>query len=397
LRVGMFCGYYAPHVGGYCKNVHELARRLVERGHSVDVITTRSESSPQEEVLDGVRIIRLPLLLHIGQVIPVPTLSVLLTGIMQQCRYEVVVSHTRIFATSVLGAVYSRSFRVPLIHVERGSCHSVVMNRAVCKAIEVYDHLFGQGIMSRASRTVGISEKACAFVKHLYPRAHPLLIHNGITIPDLPQKGSGNRKIRIVFTGRVIYAKGVQDLIRAFSSLTHLGDLELFIVGDGIYLSDLRKQAWDLPAGVRERIMFAGEVPQETIYGILATCDIFVNPSYSEGLPTVVMEAAAAGMPIIATNVGGTDEIIKDRVSGWLVEPHNVRQLTIALDWMIRNQPQAYLMGQTARQAAQNFDWDKIVDQWEEMLEHLGKERAQERAERITAAASRRNAGSGLR
>lgn len=358
MHIAIFAGYYYPHVGGYCKNIHELARRLVARGYEVDVITCDTDSNIRYEVKDGVCIKRLPIFLHIANQVPVPFPFVLFK------KYDVVITQTRIFPTSLIGAIYAKILRIPLIHVERGSYHSVVDNALFSWLIRVYDHTIGWLIMALADKRVGISKATVDFISHLR-KSESLLIYNGII--DVNGLRKGNNQYRIVFVGRLIYAKGVQDLIEAFN-LVDNDNLELVIVGDGVYRDNLEIMASQLRC--KNRIRFTGEVSQESVIDILKECDIFVNPSYSEGLPTTVMEAASVGLPIIATDVGGTNEIIEDD-SGILISPGNIKQLKNSLNWMLNNYSEAEKMGRKVREDVKKFNWEEIADQWDKLLKEV--------------------------
>lgn len=360
MHIGIFAGYMIPHCGGYCTNIQELAERLVARGYEVTVITCNSEKVKSREWIDGVEVVRLPMLLHVGDALPIPV------PVMPMRKFDVVVTQTRFFPTSVLGAVYSAVRGVPMIHVERGSCHTVLKSELLGKLTRVYDHTVGRWVMSRADRTVGISESACELITHLYPRASPVLVRNGVDLPSVSGNMERDDVYKIVFTGRLIYAKGVQDLIEAVCKVKGVG---LTIVGDGGYRDTLEELVETL--GIEGRVAFLGMVRHEEIPEILSGHDLFVNPSYSEGLPTTVMEAASVGLPIIATDVGDTNEIVRDGVSGLLVKVRDVEGLAERIEWMRGNREEALSMGESARMVVSKLSWDSITDQWEELLETI--------------------------
>lgn len=371
MRVAIFAGYYLPHIGGYCRNIHELAKRLVPE-HDVTVITCNTENSPSTEMIDGVRVVRMPLFLHPGKQLPIPSMFAVCGLLLRRSDFDLVVTQSRIFPLSLIGALYAVLHRVPLVHVERGSCHTVLPSRMLSYLVRVYDHVFGRAIVVSSWRSVGISQKACEFVSHLSAKAAPQLIHNGIDIPTGVVRRAGT-PVRIVFVGRVIFAKGVQDLVAAFArvviSRQTTDNLELIVVGDGPYLQTLQKIVSAITErNVQERIKFVGGVKPEEVNAILSTCDIFVNPSYSEGLPTTVMEAASVGLPIIATDVGGTDEVIIDGVSGLLVRPHDVSGIERSLGRMLDHLDKAAGMGYRAKEIVSSFSWSQVVDNWKEIL-----------------------------
>jgi len=191
-----------------------------------------------------------------------------------------------------------------------------------------------------------------------------ILIHNGINTSLFARQGleQHNILITITFVGRLVYGKGVQDLILSFSEIARESEARLLIVGDGSYRSELEKLAQKTGNG---NILFLGQKTREEIAGILSTSDIFVNPSYSEGLPTSVLEAGAAGLPIVATDVGGTREIIEDGKSGFLFLPNDTRRLQEIMCWLIKDKKIREDTGRNIQQFVKNsFDWDEITDKW---------------------------------
>lgn len=180
MRISIYCGYFLPHVGGYCTNIHELAKRLVESGNDVKIVTCNTENMPSEETMDGVYIVRLPAWDLFNKTFPVPKpcLSIL-KGWMS--KPDVVITQTRLFPTSLLGAINAWLYPVPLIHVERGSCHSVVSGKLFSSLVRVYDHTCGTIVVKYARKNIGVSEAACEFVKHLGGKNRQV-IFNGVEI-----------------------------------------------------------------------------------------------------------------------------------------------------------------------------------------------------------------------
>ncbi|RLC64495.1 MAG: glycosyl transferase family 1, partial [Chloroflexi bacterium] len=169
-------------------------------------------------------------------------------------------------------------------------------------------------------------------------------------------------KVTITFVGRLVYGKGVQNLILAFPELTRKSRARLLIIGDGSYKPALERLAQSVDRG---NILFLGQKKQREIAELLSITDIFVNPSYSEGLPTSVLEAGVAGLPIVATDVGGTKEIIEDGKSGFLIPPTNTKALKETICQLIKNKHLREELGNNIRQfVIKNFDWDEIADKW---------------------------------
>ena len=370
-KIAIFAGYYPPTIGGYPKNVHEIARRLVIKGYHVDVITCQVDESPAHQEVDNVNIYRVPTWNALGGVYPIPKpcLSTFKTIYkILRTDYHLFNIQTRFFLICALGWFLSLIKFKPLIYMERGSVHSVVDNPLVNLISITYDHLLGFLITKKAMVSMGVSSASSQFLKHLGAK-NPIVMPNGIdmTLFAGERQISHNENLVITFVGRIVYAKGAQDLMLALQDIDH--PYKLLIVGDGPYKEELEKQA-QKNRSENKKIEFLGYQTGEEIPKILKKTDIFVNPSYSEGLPTSVMEACAAGCATIATDVGGTNEIVLDGINGLLYSPHDSCQLREKLILLIENPELREEFGHKAQKYVEKeFSWDEITERWIDLIE----------------------------
>ena len=229
-RILIFAAYFHPHIGGYEKIVYELSRRLVQSGYEIDVLTCNTERVAANEKLDGIHIYRLPCWNALNSLYPIPkpcpTSFKILRKLLRK-NYDAIHTQTRFFITSFLGLILAKLKRTPLVHTEHGARHSLVPNKIVDLISRAYDHSIGALLVKSARRNIGVSEAACEFLKHL-GAANAQVIYNGIDTTTFKKKedtnyrqklGISNDSIVITFVGRLIYAKGVQDLISAFSRI----------------------------------------------------------------------------------------------------------------------------------------------------------------------------------
>ena len=169
------------------------------------------------------------------------------------------------------------------------------------------------------------------------------------------------KKPLVTFVGRLIYAKGVQHLIKACEGL----DVDIVIIGDGPYKEQLEQLCRDS----RCNCFFPGFLGLKEVIDWLKGSAIFVNPSYAEGLPTSVLEAGVVGLPVIATDVGGTSEIITHSYNGLLVKPKNEIDLRFFIEKLLEDEELAQLFGQRLRETIKkNFDWNKNIKKIEDLI-----------------------------
>jgi glycosyltransferase involved in cell wall biosynthesis len=148
--------------------------------------------------------------------------------------------------------------------------------------------------------------------------------------------------------------KGIQHMLAALPQVASaFPEVRYLLVGDGPYRPALEQQAAQL--GIAGRVVFAGS--REDVARLLAAADIFVLPSLTEALPTVIAEAMAAGLPIVATTVGGIPEMVRHGEAALLVPPADPEALAAAVLRLLANPRQAAAMGRSGRRVvAERFD-----------------------------------------
>jgi glycosyltransferase involved in cell wall biosynthesis len=159
--------------------------------------------------------------------------------------------------------------------------------------------------------------------------------------------------------------KGIQFMIRAFAAvLASHEDVYYLVVGDGSHRAALLEEVQKL--GLNERVIFAGM--RQDVARLLAASDVFVLPTLTEALPTVLAEAMAAKLPIIASRVGGVPEMVTDERNGCLVEPEDLNGLVSACSQLLGSSEMRVAMGAAGWQTVhQKFNIERQVDQLEEL------------------------------
>lgn len=212
-------------------------------------------------------------------------------------------------------------------------------------------------------------------VSHIgLPAEKIVVIYNGVALPEGPPASSEAARIELglPLDGLVIGAvtrldpvKGVKFLIQALAAID---SAHLVVVGDGPERVALEALANDL--GVAGRIHWAGH--RRDVPALLPAFDLFVQPSLHEGMPNTILEAQACGLPVVATAVGGTPEVVVDGVTGLLVPPHDPAALAYAITSLLRDPDLRREMGRAGRErVADHFTVERRVEQTEQLYEQL--------------------------
>jgi glycosyltransferase involved in cell wall biosynthesis len=201
-------------------------------------------------------------------------------------------------------------------------------------------------------------------VKWGVPTEKIVVIYNAVEIPDGVEPLSIPLKtpVKAVTVGRLIPLKQVDRLIEALKEIPELG---LVVVGDGHERPRLEGVAQEL--GVSGRVYFAGQRSKKETLSLMAACDFFVLNSTHEGLPHAILEAMALGLPVIATAVGGTPEVVHDGETGLLVPLNG--ELTGTLKRVVNDYHLRQVLSKRARHwVCQNLSAEQMVKQTETVL-----------------------------
>lgn len=183
--------------------------------------------------------------------------------------------------------------------------------------------------------------------------------------------GSGEGDGDLLFVGRLRLRKGVEVLLEAMTRLGRRSDLPgppaLLVAGDGEHRRALERRAREL--GLNDRVRFLGRRSPQQVQQLLARCRALVVPSIYEGMPLVVLEAMAAGKPVVASAVSGIPEVVLDGETGWLVPPEDPETLAAALAEVVGRPEEAQRRGEAGRRrVASHYRPQHAAARWEEAV-----------------------------
>ena len=178
--------------------------------------------------------------------------------------------------------------------------------------------------VAEAERALGISKRTC-------DPARTVVIHNGVTIEDKASSQRSPGTPMIVSVGRLKAPKDFGTLIHALSRVTQ--NYRAVIVGDGPERESIEGMIES--AGLRDRVEVLGE--RNDVREVLSQADLFVLSSRSEAMPMSILEAMAAGLPVVASNVGGVAEVVIEDLTGLLVPAGNVAALATAIERLLED------------------------------------------------------------
>jgi len=290
-------------------------------------------------------------------------------------RFDIIHVHSPV--ASVLGRIAARLAGSPvIIYTAHGFYFHENMSAWKRQLIVLVEKLTGR-LCTDMLFTQSHEDRDTAVKKGIMPAKKVEWISNGIEVDRFPANAPDEGLKRslgispedriIGFTGRLVREKGIGELVQALNRLKKdIAGLKLLVIGDTLE-SDRDKSAkkWinDMITenGLENDIVLAGfREDLARFYGIM---DVFVLPSYREGMPRSILEAMAAGRPVVATNIRGCREEVIDGVTGRLVPVKDSASLAEAIKEILSNKELAIKMGRTAMEVArENFNEKAVLD-----------------------------------
>ncbi len=288
---------------------------------------------------------------------------------------KVDILHSHLLDANFYGSIASLFTKTPHVATEHGNIHYLNLNKKV-----VFKYLF---INKFSEKIVAVSNFTAQKLKKIIKNGKKIsVIYNGIDLTPFNRKESREKilqKIGINKKDAVIaicvanyYAiKGHRFLIDAFYSIKNkIPNLYILCFGKGDLMEKLIKKVKDLK--IEDRFLIMGF--RDNIYKILMASDIFVLPSLSEAFPISILEAMGAGLPVIATEVGGIPEIIENGKSGFIIRPKDVDELADKIFILAKDKNLRENMGQYSKNLVQKkFDIKLMISSYQNIYKSLVK------------------------
>ena len=355
MRILQACPYGWEMPGGVQVHVLALATRLIERGHDVLVLAPGREPPAEDFVRIVGTPIRIPYQGTVAPICPWPWSAWRVRNARTAFRPDVVHAHEPLIpSTSMYATLGSSAPTVATFHAHAERSRLLDVAAPTLRLV-----------WRRIAIPVAVSEAAAAFVGARF--AGPVrVIPNGVDVElfgdaeppaDLPEGR------RVLWVGRLDPQKGFPIALRAFARLAEdLPDVSFVVAGDGPEHGAVEM----LPSELRARVTMLGSVPHDELPKYHAAADAFIAPALGqESFGMVLIEAMAAGVPVVASDIAGYREVVRDGIEGSLVPPGDAEGLAAALRPILTDTEFAERLRAAGRARALEFSWAHVVDRIE--------------------------------
>ncbi len=352
MKIVQVCPYAWDAPGGVQVHVRELSDHLRRRGHDVLVLTPSLCSLGEDGVRVVGRSLRIP---YQGTVAPIcftPGSILRIGSALRSFGPDVVHAHEPLAPSA--GMFATLRSRAPVV----GTFHAFAERSAL---VDVSAPILRM-VWRRLAVHVAVSKTAASFMGSRFG-GDMRIVPNGVDVERFaagsPAAGLPPGR-RLLWVGRLDRQKGFPLAVRAFARLAPgIPDLHLVVAGDGRE----RGVVAELPPEIRGRVVMLGAVPHLELAAYHAASDVFVAPALGqESFGIVLVEAMAAGLPVVASRIPGYDEVVRDDVDGILVPPNDPAALAGAIERVLGRPDLALRLGESGRQRADEFSWDRVTD-----------------------------------
>lgn len=379
MKIVQVTPYYPPHTGGIERYVHNLSRALADRGHEVTVLTANIPVGSPVEIDDGVTVKRSTCLARPFSDPFVPSFFRL--G-RELAGADVLHVHNAYSCAALGGAFARRRYGVPTVLTHHGQ--HLFGSPLKDLVVTLYRKTVERRLVNGIDRVVVLSPSDAAYVSTFGVETERIaVIPNAICPQDFLSQIDGdtggfderyrlNGRKRILFVGQISTRKGVDVLVRAASLVVkgQNGNAPVFVfAGDGDYLDPARQLACSY--GIEDYVRFPGKVSFRDLVSAYRSSDLYVLPSLSEGMPTVILEAMFFGLPVVTTDLPCLRDNFGDHAV--LVPPRDEHALARAVMGLLDDPERCRRLSEGGQAFVRsNYTWDKVVLAYERLYEQMG-------------------------
>ena len=360
MKIGLISPYDYSSPGGVVVHISFLARYFRQMGHKVKVLAPCSREGTSyfgEEVVAIGKPIPIPSGGSTARIALSPWLPMQVRKILEEEEFDIIHLHEPLVPMLCLAALFhSRATNVGTFHAYHGRPWEYWIGKPVFKSL-----------LSRLHGKIAVSKPALEFVGQHLPGDY-CVIPNGVDLegfsPNVsPRKEFEDGKSNILFVSRLEERKGLNYLLNAYAKVKgRFPNVRLIIVGPRTKLgAKYERLTRDMCLA---DVIFTGFVQNAELPSYYRSADIFCAPATGgESFGLVLLEAMASDKPVIASNIGGYNDLLTHGEEGLLVPPRNEEALTEALSSLLVDESLRCLMGAKGRAKAERYDWANIAGQ----------------------------------
>jgi glycosyltransferase involved in cell wall biosynthesis len=377
----LFCNYEYPPIGGGGGVINAALARVLARRHDVTVLTSRAFGLPGDAIVDGVRVVRVPVFFRRRtSSANLPSMAAYIPGaiikgisLLRREKFDVINTHFAV-PTGPVGHVLSRIGKIPnVLSVHGGDVYDP------SKKLSPHRHFLLRwairGLLRSADSVIAQSRNTKDNLFRYYVDSLPAvdLIPLGIDKPapveaTRRELGFDDDDILFVTIGRLVARKRVDQLLETLVQLKQ-AEAKLVVIGSGAESDRLKELAAGL--GLADRVHWTGFVEEKTKQQILQVSDVFVSTSEHEGFGLVFLEAMAYGLPVVCYDNGGQTDFLHSDRNGFVVRLNELGEFTSCCAQLAADKNMREKFGSNNLEDVEMFFIDRCAERYESKFEEV--------------------------
>lgn len=346
-------------IGNY---IYNMAQQFIKIGHKVTIITRGGLHRTKEDYINGIQLFRVPFVLIYPFHIYMHSFFVNRLFKTIEYKFDILNVHTPLPPLMKSKIPVVLTFHSPMLSGARVTPVTDIISLAIKFQSKYISYPLELRLINNSTIITAVSKRVARELTEYGPECRDItVIFNGVDENVFMPIPKDRSQKYILYTGRISYGKGLNELIdAAYNIHKSRNDVQFLLAGDGPLLGYLKKKVKEMD--LEDTVIFLGHVGRDEIVSLYQNATIFIFPSYHEGLPGSLLEAMSCALPIIATNVPGNSELIEHNHNGILVPARDATGLSAALLQLLDDPKRQNQLGQNARTTiVERYSWNKIA------------------------------------
>lgn len=379
MKILQITPYYLPHTGGVERYVANLSKYLAKNGHEIEIYTSNIPPVKNSENISGITIQRYK---SIAEPLRNPIIPGLIIPKKERIKqFDLIQIHLLYSSVALFGYIIKKIENKPLILTHHGQVK--FGNNYWDSIVKIYEKIVFPPLLKNADYSIVLSDSDAKHINSLGMDKNRIAIipnaicvddffdNNSDNVPDINLKYQLSDIFTVLFVGELSARKGIIFLIKAFLILNSRGlsgKVKLLIVGTGNQYEILNKFVKNNK--IEDMVLFLGNISFAELLGVYKSSKIFVLPSLSEGLPTVILEAMFFEIPVIATDIPGIRDHFNN--TALLIPPKDEIAIADAIITLINDRELANKLKLNGKKLVlSEYTWDKISLEYDKIFSNL--------------------------
>lgn len=349
MKIAVLVDTWFPHIGGGQINALEISNRIASKDFQIDIIT-RNNGSLKQETSRYLRVVKLgPKATPYNQLSKLLYLTLSAFYLMKN-RYDLV--HAHAFLPGLVAKTISTLQKIPSVYTVHGTFQNTELNNRIVMFLEKF-------IQTRVTYNCQITVSRDFFnLKNTNKKI--IYIPNGVNIAEFNKVHVKKfTNITFLFVGRLHPQKNLINIIVAFSKVVKINrKVHLILAGEGPLKTQLQNLVEEL--GLEKNVVFKGELKGTELIRLYKSCHLFILVSIYEGQPLTLLEAWAAKLPVLVSNIGDCRFLVEENQNGFLVNnPLNVKEITSKILFLLKRKNLIRIGENGYKLVEKSYSWEK--------------------------------------